>query len=127
MQNNNNRTYLKNRFELNIRAFNDMVIEDKYNAKTRKLRLTYPKAELSLFISVPVERVSIVGDRTNVLLSGNDTYWVVEYRKQIKQEGKRLSGASLIALICDYEEREFYATTGQSFIESRQKAYTNNK
>lgn len=113
--------YFKNRFDLRLLAFEDMVLEDKFNPKMKKLRLTYPKIELSLFISIPVERITNVNDRKEITINGSDTYYIVEYRKQIKQEGVRISGAQLIGLIADYESREFYATHNETYAEYRQK------
>lgn len=113
--------FLKNRFELVLKAFPDMILEDKFNTKVKKLRLTYPKLELSLFISVPEQKVADNENRKHVTINANDTYYIVEYRKQIKQEGVRISGAQLIGLIADYESREFYATYNETYAEHREK------
>lgn len=122
MENKEDKKWYKNRFELVIHAFNNQMVEDKYNANFKKLKLSYPLQNTVFYISLPADRFKVVeNERVDVSIYGSDVNYIMKYSNKVAQPSIKLSGAEIIKLICEHDMIEFKLNHNTDFVSSRTK------
>lgn len=122
MENKEEKKWYKNRFELIIHAFNNQMVEDKYNANFKKLKLSYPLQNTVFYISLPADRFKVVeNERVDVAIYGSDVNYIMKYANKVAQPSVRMSGAEIIKLICEHDMIEFKLNHNTDFVSSRSK------